>query len=116
MRQHFLQFNQRIGVLLIGTPGKLFGYLSVSMPVLASVNPGNDMRDILEEHEAGLVCENGEDEIFRRNALQLAGDPELRRRLGANGRKLLDSMFSVSGAADQILAHFPSTAAHVSKR
>lgn len=97
-------------------PGKLFGYLAVSMPVLASVNPGNDLRDILEQHEAGLVCENGEDEIFRDHALRLARDPQLRARLGKNGRRLLDSKFSVSGAADRILAHFPSTAAHVSKR
>jgi glycosyltransferase involved in cell wall biosynthesis len=97
-------------------PGKLFGYMAVSMPVLASVNPGNDLRQILEEHEAGLVCENGEDELFRDHALRLVRDAQLRATLGANGRRLLDSKFSVSGAADQILAHFPSTAAQVSKR
>jgi glycosyltransferase involved in cell wall biosynthesis len=97
-------------------PGKLFGYMAVSMPVLASVNPGNDLRQILEEHEAGLVCENGEDETLRDHALRLVRDARLRARLGANGRKLLDSKFSVSGAADRILAHFPTTAAQVSKR
>ena len=89
-------------------PGKLLGYLAVSMPVLASVNPGNDLRDILEQHEAGLVCENGEDETLLKNALRLVRDPELRQRLGRNGRQLLESVFSVSHAADRILRHFRS--------
>lgn len=87
-------------------PGKLFSYLATSMPVLASINPGNDLGDILQQYEAGLVCENGEDETLRRYALRLAGDAELRASLGRNGRKLLDSIFSVSGAAKQILGHF----------
>ena len=87
-------------------PGKLLGYLTVSMPVLASVNPGNDLRDVLEQHEAGLVCENGEDETLLKNALRLVRDPDLRRRLGRNGRRLLESVFSVSNAADRILRHF----------
>ena len=42
-------------------PGKLLGYLYFAMPVLASINPGNDLRLVLEESGAGLVCENGSD-------------------------------------------------------
>ncbi len=87
-------------------PGKLFSYFASSKPVLASINPGNDLRDILERHEAGLVCENGEDDTLRANALRLARDPALRARMGANGRALLESEFSVSRAADRILSHF----------
>jgi glycosyltransferase involved in cell wall biosynthesis len=87
-------------------PGKLFSYLASSKPVLASINPGNDLADILRQNEAGLVCENGEDDTLRSHALRLARDAELRARLGHNGRKLLDSIFSVSGAAEQILGHF----------
>jgi len=44
----------------------------------------------------------------RGHAIRLARDADLRARLGRNGRALLDSKFSVSGAAEQILGHFRS--------
>lgn len=45
-------------------PGKMLGYMYHAKPILASINPGNDLRDILVTHNAGLVCYNGEDEVF----------------------------------------------------
>jgi len=87
-------------------PGKMLGYMLYSMPILASINPGNDLRDILEEKQAGLVSINGDDQQFRDNAIRLIKDIDLRRRLGANASLLMESTFSVSRAAQQILAHF----------
>lgn len=86
-------------------PGKMFGYLYASMPILASVNPGNDLKTILEEHDAGLVFINGEDDKLLEGARRLARDGELRERLGRNGRALLERRFSVARAAQRILAH-----------
>lgn len=85
-------------------PGKLLGYLYFGLPVLASINPGNDLGEILEQHGAGLVSINGEDELFRLHAERLAGDAELRREMGRRGRRLLETTFSVERAAAQILA------------
>jgi len=87
-------------------PGKMLGYMYYSMPILASINPGNDLKEILEEKHAGLVCINGNDAQFRDNAIQLIRDSNLRYQLGLNARSLLKSTFSVSRAAEQILAHF----------
>ena len=87
-------------------PGKMLGYMYHAKPILASINPGNDLQDILQMHEAGMVCHNGEDEVFYNQALQLIKNPDLRVQMGINGRKLLDSKFSVSNAASQILSHF----------
>jgi len=89
-------------------PGKLLGYLYCSLPVLASINPGNDLRAILEESEAGLCCLNGEDEVLKQHALALANSPALRKKMSLNGRRLLEQTFSVSSAARQILSHFRS--------
>ncbi|MBI5502676.1 MAG: glycosyltransferase family 4 protein [Deltaproteobacteria bacterium] len=89
-------------------PGKLLGYLYFALPVLASVNPGNDLRAILHDADAGLCCLNGQDEEFARLARRLAGDRELRDRMGRNGRKLLETRFSAASAADQILGHWTS--------
>ena len=91
-------------------PGKMLGYMAYSMPILASINPGNDLKELIEGKLAGLVSINGDDVQFRANALQLIRDGELRCRLGANARLLLESVFDVSKAAGQILAHFKKPA------
>lgn len=87
-------------------PGKLLGYMYHSMPILASINPGNDLKSILEQHQAGLVCINGEDDKLAANAKTLLLNMELRQQFGRNARILLENNFSVSRAAGQILAHF----------
>ena len=63
----------------------------------------NDLKDILEDYQAGLVCINGEDEVLAENAKKLLVDLNLRRCLGDNARALLEDKFSVSKAADQNL-------------
>lgn len=87
-------------------PGKMMDYMYHSKPILGSINPGNDLKEMLEDQKAGLVCINGEDEIFAQHARRLVGGGDLCRQLGMNGRKLLESTFSVSKAAKQILSHF----------
>lgn len=84
----------------------MLGYMYHSMPILASINPGNDLKDILEENSAGLVSINGDDAEFCYNATRLIRDADLRRQLGVNARLLLESKFSVYRAAKQILSHF----------
>lgn len=86
-------------------PGKIFGYMNNGLPILASVNPGNYLAPLLRESDAGIACENGDDECLRQGALRLAADSALRLRMGQNSRNLLNHKFSVSAAAAQIFAH-----------
>ena len=87
-------------------PGKMMSYMYHAKPILASVNFGNDLKDILENSGAGLVCINGDDAMFASYAKRLLNDENLRRQLGLNARALLEDTFSVSRAAAQILSHF----------
>ena len=89
-------------------PGKLMDYMYLSKPILASINPGNDLKEMLEENNAGLVCLNGEDELFADYALRLLNDLQLRDQLVKNARQLLENTFSVTMAAKRILSHFES--------
>lgn len=89
-------------------PGKLLGYLCCGIPVLVSVNAGNDLWRLLEDAQAGLCCANGEDDKLREAALHLAQDADLRRTMGINARRLLEARFSSRAAANQILSHFQS--------
>ena len=87
-------------------PGKILSYCYWSMPVLASINPGNDLFEILGESQAGFCFVNGDDENLVAAAVRLANEPELRARMGNNARRLLENAFSVQRAAKQILERF----------
>jgi glycosyltransferase involved in cell wall biosynthesis len=76
------------------------------MPVLASLNPGNNLAELLHHANAGLAVENGNDQALRDAALRLADNTDLRKEMGTNARQLLEQKFSVEAAADKILAHF----------
>jgi glycosyltransferase involved in cell wall biosynthesis len=86
-------------------PGKLLGYMYWSKPTLASINPGNDLFEILEKNGAGLCVLNGDDESFAQVALRLAQDANLRASLGKNARQLLERGFSVEHAVNEIFRH-----------
>jgi len=87
-------------------PGKMLGYMYHGKPILASINPGNDLKGILEEHQAGLVFINGMDTALAEGARRLLRDRQLRDQLGRNARALLEKTFSSAHAAAQILSHF----------
>ena len=73
-------------------------------PILGSVNPDNDLQDVIENAKAGLVTVNGDDAALFNNALSLLHDPVLRATMGANAKQRLSDVFSVQAAANSILA------------
>jgi glycosyltransferase involved in cell wall biosynthesis len=89
-------------------PGKLLGYLQSRKPVLASVNPGNDLFEILRQHRAGFCILNGDDDGLTSAALSLANDPKLRAFMGRNSHKLLEELFSSKSAVRQIVQKLPA--------
>ena len=91
-------------------PGKLLGYLHHGMPVLASINPGNDLQQLIEDRQAGFVSINGDDALFAQQARQLIADAALRKSMGRHGRRLLEDVFSVQQTVRQLLATVPQTA------
>jgi glycosyltransferase involved in cell wall biosynthesis len=87
-------------------PGKLLGYMYWCKPTLASINPGNDLFEILGKNQAGVCLLNGDDDGLCAAALRLANDPDLRSRMGKNARGLLERLFSVEAAVAQIMNAF----------
>lgn len=83
-------------------PGKLLGYMCESKPILGSINPGNDLKSVVEESSAGLISINGEDEILFENAKYFL-DNQKRIEIGNNANILLKNKFSVQSAAKKIL-------------
>ena len=90
-------------------PGKMLGYMHAGMPIIASVNPGNDLQEVISKAQAGFVCENGLDDKLYALVKQLAMNAPLRKRMGDNARKLLNKKFCVQKAADIILSSLIQT-------
>jgi glycosyltransferase involved in cell wall biosynthesis len=86
-------------------PGKLLGYMKQSLPILGSVNRGNDLEAVITVAGAGFVSVNGDDETLLAHALQLIYSAELRAQMGHNAYQLLKDQFSVSAAVQKILSH-----------
>ena len=85
-------------------PGKLLGYMVESKPILGSVNPGNDLLEIVNTSNSGLVFVNGEDKLLSDAAIKLVFDEKFRTQCGSNARALLLREFSVESAAKGILS------------
>lgn len=83
-------------------PGKILGYMVQSLPILGSVNPGNDLQPIVNEANAGRVFINGEDEELLLAAKELLNETETRVKQGAAAFHLLETYFSVNSAANLI--------------
>jgi len=87
-------------------PGKILGYLNAKLPILGSVNAGNDIIAVINETGSGKVFVNGDDDGFIAQALKLSHSKELRDQMASNGLELLKSLFSTEYAAQKILATY----------
>lgn len=96
-------FSLHCGHRTHNIPGKLLGYMQFGVPILGSVNAGNDIREIIEKPEAGLISVNGNDDAFKMNAIMLSENREIRERMGENGKRLLTEYFSVEKAGRQLI-------------
>ena len=86
-------------------PGKLLGYMVEEIPILGSVNYGNDLQALVNAAHAGAVFINGEDDKLFSAAEKLYLDSQYRHDMGKNAKRLLESEFLVSSAAKQIIKH-----------
>ncbi|MCP5503331.1 MAG: glycosyltransferase family 4 protein [Leptospiraceae bacterium] len=83
-------------------PGKILGYLVQEMPILGSVNPGNDLKEVIEEAGAGFVVEAGNDEALLEKAVMLL-DAKWRERLALRGKNLLIKEFLIYNTVSKVL-------------
>jgi glycosyltransferase involved in cell wall biosynthesis len=83
-------------------PSKALPYMYFSLPILASLNPGNELAAVVDSFQAGFCVETGNAPALCEAALRLANDANLRQRFGANARRLLEARFSATAAAKQL--------------
>ncbi|MBR1120209.1 glycosyltransferase family 4 protein [Bradyrhizobium lablabi] len=90
-------------------PGKFVSYVQYGLPVLARVNPGTDLQQLIEENEVGKVYVGNSVDELKQLAEQLIDDDGLRHSMSERGREFGRSMFSPVAAANQIVMSRPAS-------
>ncbi|ENM5901510.1 glycosyltransferase family 4 protein [Vibrio mimicus] len=89
-------------------PGKVLGYMKYSLPILACLNRGNDLIELINNSKSGFghCCVDIID--IKKSANELIDNEYLRQCMGNNSRKLLEQFFSTENAARIILNSYSS--------
>lgn len=84
-------------------PGKFLSYMHAGLPVLASINPGNDLIALIKTERVGRVCADGVVDTLASMANELLGQLAHDDYIGARCRALSVRLFSPVTAALQIV-------------
>lgn len=85
-------------------PGKFLSYMQSGLPVLASINPGNDLEGMIQRESVGRVCTNQSVETLQRLAVELADEIDSGKSVSVLCRALLERLFSPEAAVKQIIS------------
>ncbi|HEX4854380.1 glycosyltransferase family 4 protein [Arenimonas sp.] len=84
-------------------PGKLLTYLQAGLPVLARVNPGNDLHQMVMDEGLGASVMGGSSDALLEATLSLADRPEACAAMGERGKIVAARLFSPAAAAEQVV-------------
>lgn len=84
-------------------PGKFLTYMQSGLPVLANINKGNDLAQMIRVENVGQVCEtNNIDDLYKKMK-ELLDQIESDKKLSIRCTNLFEREFSVYKAVDQIV-------------
>jgi glycosyltransferase involved in cell wall biosynthesis len=89
-------------------PGKFLTYMQSGLPVLANVNAGNDIAQMIRNERVGQVCETNQLNDLVQLAEKLLEQIETDSELPARCCRLFEREFAVEGTVRQIVAAFAS--------
>lgn len=84
-------------------PGKFLSYMQYGLPVLAHINHGNDLVELIEKEQVGRVCTDTSIESLRYFALELSSDMASDEGIKNRCKALAARLFSPEIAVKQIV-------------
>lgn len=88
----FALYNPNVPNNRFASPNKLFEAMMCGKPII--VSDGGSMADIVRRETCGLVIPYGDNNALKNAILTLRDNPNLRKQLGANGRKAYENKYS----------------------
>lgn len=88
-------------------PGKFLTYMQAGLPVIAAINPGNDLSDLVRQYQVGRVSEDSRGRDLPQLVEEMV-DAELQDdAMKIRCKALSDDLFSVEAIVKQIVASIP---------
>ncbi len=84
-------------------PGKFLTYMQNGLPVLANVNPGNDIAGLIKNENVGEVCESNNLDELAQLAIKLLKNINTDLDIAERCRRFYEREFSVEKAVKQIV-------------
>ena len=88
----FAFYDPAIGNNKYASPNKLFEAMMLAKPII--VNEGSSMSKIVEKYNCGLIISYADVEDIKNSIKKLINNPQLRDKLGINGRKAYEEAYS----------------------
>lgn len=85
-------------------PGKFLTYMQAGLPVLASINPGNDLIQMIEQERVGRVCTDQSVESLERLVGRLVDEIRVDTEMPARCKALSARLFAPEAVVKQITA------------
>jgi glycosyltransferase involved in cell wall biosynthesis len=82
-------------------PRKLYEYMAAGIPVVGSDVP--TIRRIIEDFQCGVVVDARDPRAIAEAIIRLSRDPELRKKLGENGRQAIRSRFNAAAERERLV-------------
>jgi glycosyltransferase involved in cell wall biosynthesis len=83
-------------------PGKFLSYMQAGLPVLATINPGNDLEKLIEKKHVGIACMDADVSSLQAAAYTILDMVRDDRELSRRCKVLWSEMFSVEAVAKQV--------------
>jgi glycosyltransferase involved in cell wall biosynthesis len=87
-------------------PGKFLSYMEAGLPVLAKVNSGNDLIDLIEKYDVGTVVTTDSIHDLENAALELCRKIKADESISERCLKLAREVFCLEKATQQIIEKF----------
>ena len=82
-------------------PSKILSIMASGRPVIAALRPEGDAQRLILESQSGRCVAPGDARALANAVLELYGNRDLRKRMGANGRRYAESKLSVAASAER---------------
>jgi glycosyltransferase involved in cell wall biosynthesis len=89
-------------------PGKFLTYMQNGLPVLANINAGNDLAEMIRVEQVGQVCESNRVDDLVQFAKQLLDQIESDGQMPSRCRNLFQREFAVEKTVRQIVTALPA--------
>jgi colanic acid biosynthesis glycosyl transferase WcaI len=96
----------RRGLARASVPSKMYSILAAGRPIVASVDPGTEVANVVDRAGAGLTVAPDDPEAFTKAVGRLVSDPDEAARMGAAGRGFVERWASPAAVAAQYEALF----------